>query len=270
MEQTNNIWDLGASQYEKLCKEILFYQKTSDFFFESFAYNNCKYLCDLGSGSSGLIANKALKEIETIEMIYCVDSSRKMIEVLVKNNKHDKIIGLHASAESFASILPVKMDVILINSAFWLFNINKSLTQIFNALSDDGFFIFNFAEWDFEFENYQMPPKYYSIGHELERRNLDINESRGIKYKYKYEELEKLLKNNKFSIIKTETVDIEINKSDWLKLYSIPSLAKRSLPNLPLDLSLNILENAINNLNTNQFPPVKWIFFYTKKSKSNN
>jgi len=261
----DNIWDIGAEIYSETAPQISFYQKTSEKFFDFFDTLNATTICDLGCGSSTLMIEKILEKCPNIECIYCIDSSKKMTEVLSNKVRSSKVKIYNANAENFSHFLITKIDVFIINSAFWLFNLEKTLKQISNSLKSDGKVIFNIAEWDYHFQNYTPHPKYEFIDNELKKRNIKIKKTRGSKNKITENEIMNLLSQEGFSINTKEIINIEFTKMDWLNFYSIPSIAKRSLPDLSEDIGMEILSSAISRMSKNDFSEVKCIFFEAGK-----
>jgi SAM-dependent methyltransferase len=262
-----NIWDMGAEIYAELTPRISFYQEISEKVFDFFDNLNVINICDLGCGSSGLIAGKILEKCPNIEHIYCIDSSKKMIEVLSNNIKSSKIKIYNADAEKFAYLIDAKIDVFIINSAFWLFYTKKTLKEISDCLNNNGKVIFNIAEWDYRFPNHSLHPKYKAIDEELKKEKLKIEKSRGSKNKISEKKLTDFLRKEGFLIRSKEIFDIVVTKKDWLNFYSIPSISKRSLPELPEEFGMRILKNAISKMPDNEFPGLKWIFFEIEKNK---
>lgn len=188
-----------------------------------------------------------------------------MIEILSNNVKSNKLKVYNADAENFAHLIDGKIDVFIVNSAFWLFDLDKTFSQISDCLNTDGKVIFNIAEWDYLFQTNSQHPKYKAIDEELKKEGYKIRKSRGSRKKLSERKIIDHLNKVGFIIEKKEVIEIEVTNNDWLNFYSIPSISKRSLPELPAEIGVKILRNAISKMPANDFPKVKWIFFKVKK-----
>ena len=263
----DEIWDVGANEFALYSKKISFYYKIANIFSSFIDVHKHTNICDLGCGSSGLLVNKILQTNGNIENLFCVDYSSEMLNVCADNViESNKIKYIQTQAEEFSKYLPCELDMVIADCSFWLFETQKTLKEIYSSLKNGGDFVFNFAEWDFDFENHVPHPKYKFVDVELQKRNIEIIKEGGGKKKFSKENIENLLFDNGFSIISIEDVYIETTKEDWLNFYSISSIVKRSMPLLKLDLGMDILKSAINNMNVEQFKPIRWIFYHAKKN----
>jgi len=264
----DEIWDEGANEFAIYSKNISFYHKIANIFASFVDIHRHINICDLGCGSSGILINEILQKKENIENLFCIDYSSEMLDVCANNViSSNKIKFIQSRAEDFSKKLPCELDMVIADCSFWLFEAQKALKEIYLSLKNEGDFVFNFAEWDFDFENHTPHPKYKVVDDELQKRNIEIVKEGGGKKKFSKKNIEKLLTDNGFSIISIENVYIETSKEDWLYFYSIPSIVKRSMPLLTLDLGMDVLKSAINSMTNEQLKPIRWIFYHTRKKQ---
>lgn len=248
--------------YADLSPQISFYRSTSSLILDFTQMTDCDTIIDLGCGSSGLVATKALQKFPALTRIYCIDSSGRMIDECRRRVSSARASFIRAYAEDFDSKVPERVDLVLVNSAFWLFNLSKCLLATHRALKDTGLLVFNFAEWDYEFPREGAEPKYYeAIEKEMAKRGLSIQKRRGSQRKYAHAEINEHLEQSGFKIIGLEEFEIVVERQDWLLFYSIPTIVRRSLPNIPLALAQEIIHSAIMSLSDAEFPALRWIFY---------
>jgi ubiquinone/menaquinone biosynthesis C-methylase UbiE len=254
-------WNQSANEYSKLGLEISFYKETAIRMVEMSCQDTTQTIVDLGCGSSGFLTRKILKHAKNLQELYCIDSSAEMIKILAKKINSSKVHFINSKAEHFNNYLNKKVDIIVCNSAFWMFDISKTLIAVRNSLKSSGRFIFNIAEFDYEFEKTEVDIKYQTISRHLEKRQFNAGNSMRKKYKFNRSMILNLISTSGFSLKSETFVNTDVTATDWEKFYQIPTIASKCLPNIPLEISQEVLMDAMQDLYDKNLPSIRWVFF---------
>jgi ubiquinone/menaquinone biosynthesis C-methylase UbiE len=254
-------WNDSANDYSKLGSKISFYKETANKIAEMSCIYPHQTIVDLGCGSSGFLMNKLLKCCNNLQKLYCIDSSEEMINVLARKVISPKVDLIISDAENFNNYLDTKVDIVISNSAFWMFDMNKTLIAVRDSLKNSGRFIFNIAEFDYEFEDSHSDAKYEVINRQLEMRKLVASNIMRKKDKLNRSVILNLIDSTGFLLRKETFVDTKVTAKDWEYFYQIPTIASKCLPNIPLITSQEVLKNAMRDLHKKPLPPLRWIFF---------
>jgi SAM-dependent methyltransferase len=195
-------WYSSAKVYAELAPKISAYNITADRLIQLSRIKNGEAIIDLGCGSSGLLINKILSKEPEVTVIYGVDISKEMLNVLNENIvSNSRIKLLHCAAERIQLFLEHKVDRILINSAIWLFSLPDVFVSARNVLNDDGLLVFNIAEWDFILDKSEGRARRGMIDEVLYSHNFTPKRSCGPRTKMTVDELCGILSTTMFDII---------------------------------------------------------------------
>jgi len=259
-------WRDSADIYAKLAPKISFYRETSEQIVAMASLGKGMSVVDLGCGSACLSTTEMLHYVPALKVIYCVDISEEMLMAAQRRVRSNIVEFIRCSAEDLDRILPEKVDRIICNSALWLFDLPRVLQAVRKVLLPTGFFLFNIAEWDFDFqeEAVSCDPKYEAIDRQLALHGLPKKQSRGAMIKLSVKQLQDILNDNGLCIIGSYRYTVSVSATDWLYFYQIPAIVKRSLPNIPLNIALGVLREAMDSLKKSNLLPIKWIAYKSK------
>lgn len=252
------VWSSGARQYGELASTISFYQVTSKSMVEQAAIREGMVVVDLACGASCIITRRLLELREQPRRIYCVDYSSEMIESARASLHAPHLTFVTAAAEEVAAAVPEHANTILCNSAFLLFDIPRALRSIHQLLVPGGAFLFSFAEWQTDQASAAEHPKYRAIAQELAQRGLPPKQHKGAPQKLSPEAIQDIFHQHHFRVDTWNVLDIPVALEDWRTFYSIPSFASMSLPHLPVELALDVLQAAMQRLEGERLPLVRW------------
>jgi ubiquinone/menaquinone biosynthesis C-methylase UbiE len=270
----SSIWDESAGVYAELAPNISFYQQSSEKIVSAARLEPGMNVLDLGCGSAGLAVIKMLQQVPALNMIFAVDASPKMVEVATQHIYAEadrfgvearKVRFITSPAERIDRWLPLNgINRIVCNSAFWMFQTEAALESIKQVLApEESLFVFNLAEWDYIFDDAPVlrHPRYEVIDRELERLHLPAKPSRGSEHKFSREELEALFSESGFTLQKTQEFVVATSWRDWALFYQIPTIIRKSLPQIPYPTARKVLEAAMKNLEGRDLPGIRWVTF---------
>jgi len=253
-------WDASARIYSEVAPQISFYRETAAMVVAAASVKSNMIVADVGSGSAGIVEAEISRAAPEIGKIYCVDSSAAMLRELQRNCRAVQIQAIHSKIEAMSALIP-PMDRIICNAAIWNFDIPAALREVRRTLKPLGKFAFTISEWDLDYWGKSTHPKYKVIDDELRRRALPPKPFRGSEKKLRLERLMKDLEAARLSLFSREEFEVETACKDYKLFYRIPSIARKSLPQVPLKVALDVLAVAIDRLPPYRLPPVRWMVF---------
>jgi len=251
-------WNESAEIYAAVAPKIRFYMETSQRIVAMAALKEGMSVVDLGCGSACLTVSELLSRYPALRIVYCVDASEPMLSAASQRVFSSRVRFIRSSAEELHVNLGDTVDCVICNSAFWMFDPISTLRAIRQVLRPGGSFLCNYAEWDMNLGGTDHP-RYAAIDRQLFLAGLPAKPSRGSNHKWSFDDIRALLLEEGFSLEDECRFEIPVSASEWSYFYTIPAIAAQSLPNLPLDLALKVLQRAMSSLDSTKLPEIKWI-----------
>ncbi|KZN37894.1 hypothetical protein N480_14215 [Pseudoalteromonas luteoviolacea S2607] len=251
------IWSDSAIQYAKSAKSISFYKDTARFSAEIIGKYDYNHFVDLGCGSSNLVLD-ALLNFHPNRKVTCVDAAKGMVAVAKHNSLHTNAEFMSGFSENI-HFAPNSICCFLANSAFWMFDFDKTLPLIKSQLKQRGGLLINFSEWDLQ-GAVQDELRYVAIDQQLDLLGFEQKKHKGTPKKYCKEHLIQIIEQYGFTVSEVITKTVTVTKRDWIEFYKVPAIAKKSLPHLSLSDALTTLNLAMNKLPESYTHQMKWLF----------
>lgn len=259
-------WDSSAEIYAAVAPRIGFYRDTAYRCVAAASLGSGMSALDIACGSSTLVVREIFRAVPTIGTVVAIDSSANMIEEARRRCANKNTMFIHCSAEEIDSCVGTKFDAAICNSAFWQFDIRAATKAISKALNPGGVLTFTLPQWDLELENTEDDPKYDVIDSVLLEKGISPKPHRGSETKFKTDQLIEILNVANFYSVNIEYFTTEVSAEDYKLFYRIPAIASKSLPHVPITVSMAVLAEATERLENVKLPALKWAVFRAERS----
>jgi SAM-dependent methyltransferase len=255
------LWDQSAERYAVLAPRIPFYQLTARLAVERADVRPGMSVLDLGCGSAGLVTRRILEVCPSVRQIICADTSLPMLEECRKRLATPKVRFVHCPAEDIGDVLGDHLDRVVCNAAIWHFDLERSLRSVRSTLVASGKLLFTIAEWDLVLPEDTVNPKYRAIDEELRARGLPPKPSHGSRVKLSEEQLRSACAAAGYEVTEVRHFAAPMGPQDYELFYRIPAIAARSLPQLPVEVAVDVLTSAMRRLGDVSLPPLRCALF---------
>ena len=248
-------WNTSALTYGVESEKISFYQVTNRELIAVGQLQPGMTVVDLACGA-GLTTRTVLFNIGDECTIYAVDLAEKVLSQARRMIKSDAVRFIHASADDFSRHVPKRVDRVFCNAAFWHFpDQNAVLKAVRTVLKNDGRFLFNFPDQQFDFGEGRQS--------EMARVVADClgQPQRSERLRYSYQTVEALAVANGFRIVDFQTINITIRREDLIRFYSIPHIGVRRFPDLSLAERRQLFTQAFSALSPDKAINYRWAQF---------
>jgi SAM-dependent methyltransferase len=253
-------WDDGAQHYARAAPQIGFYRSSNDTLARMLSQaGEGMAIMDLGCGSSGLMLQKL--RAHNPRVIYAVDASAKMLAAIPRELINDRVHLVCCLAEELHQHVSEQIDCVTCNSALLLFAADAAMQSVWKVLAPGGRFVFGMGEWQVKLRDVDDLPKYRVIDAQLRQEGHAPKPQRGAgAAKPTVAQVCAHLEGAGFLIEEIRVADIPVSAEDWLAFYSVPTVARMSLPNLSVADAMGVLERAMKRLQGAPQPPVRWLY----------
>jgi SAM-dependent methyltransferase len=241
-------WTPSAELYASLAPQISYYAETARAIVDLAAPRSARVAMSVGCGSSAYLERLLLDRMNRLEVLYCVDISRGMIDTLRARLKDPRVVFLCHSADDLDSSGISDIECAVCSSAIWLFNLDRALPAISRVLTLGGTLTFSIAEWDLADSPARIGSarRYGLIDDELARQGHPPKQSRGSQDKMPRADLYRALLSAGLSRTSEVNGATSMTGRDWRHFYSIPAIAARSIPHVPTQVGLQVLGDAMS------------------------
>jgi SAM-dependent methyltransferase len=212
-------------------------------------------IVDLACGT-GLTTRAILAPLGEACTVYAVDSAQEMLRQARRALPSRGVRFVQASASALARSIPVPVDRVLCNAAFWHFSKPDAvLGQIRAVLESSGRFVFNIPDQEFDFGD--------GLPNEMARvvaACLQQPQSTAVP-RYSYEAIQVLAAGNGFWIADYWVVQVQLRPEDLIRFYSIPHVGARRFPDRTPEERRRLFAEAFGRLAPDEPVPYRWAQF---------
>ncbi len=241
-------WNESARIYAEAARKIDFYRESNQAIASRVQPVRGMAICDIGCGSSGLLLELLEAQIRDgqIERFVCVDQSDAMLEVLLERYASLGIETVRSSAETASSsLLAGGFDTVVSNFAFWMFQQDEALAQVAKLVRPGGRLLFTTTEWAVRHTSSAGSNRYGLVSEALSSLGLPAKPLKRTP-KPTIGDVCSSLEAHGWRDVSAEAFSTSVPWNQWREFYGIPTIAGKSLPQLPLTQSTQILQRAMD------------------------
>jgi trans-aconitate methyltransferase len=248
-------WNGSAAAYGVETERISFYRVTNRELVAAARLEPGMVVVDLACGT-GLTTRAILAALGEACTVYAVDSAQEMLRQARQALPNRGVRFVQASAEAFARSIPVPVDRVLCNAAFWHFpNPDAALGQIRTVLESSGRFLFNIPDQEFDFGDGRRSEMARVVATCLQHPQSTAAP------RYSCEAIQVLAAGSGFWITDYQVVQVQLRPEDLVRFYSIPHVGARRFPDRTPEERRRLFAEAFGRLAPDEPVPYRWAQF---------